>query len=353
MAEKRSLAAPPLIDDPDGEPKISKAAAKKAEQKAKKAANKAEAKEKAAQAPKTEIPLRPKKAQAPALRAAVDVETDPMDATFEVGWLRQVYWEVCGLALAGGRALDGSGTLEGEASPADVGATTADSKGTPKALEVVTRFPPEPNGFLHIGHAKAIAVNFGFAKHYGGKCYLRYDDTNPEKEEERYFTSIKETVEWLGYEPYEVTHSSDRFDRLYELAELLIQKDRAYVCHCSSKSRLSYYLPHKQQVFDTPTRRRNPKAKRRQRRQRQPPLRMQPPHPPNLRVPHRVPPHARRPLRAKSSGPTHEDGSARQPKPLHVGHGCLSDPGQGPSGTPSHRGQVAHLPDVRLYSLPL
>ncbi|CAH1762977.1 5021_t:CDS:2, partial [Entrophospora sp. SA101] len=64
--------------------------------------------------------------------------------------------------------------------------------------KVVTRFPPEPNGFLHIGHAKAINVNFGYAKAYDGICYLRYDDTNPEAEEEIYFTSIREAVEWLG-----------------------------------------------------------------------------------------------------------------------------------------------------------
>ncbi len=64
--------------------------------------------------------------------------------------------------------------------------------------QVRTRFPPEPNGILHIGHAKAININFGYAKAYGGVCYLRYDDTNPEKEEERFFLSIREMVEWLG-----------------------------------------------------------------------------------------------------------------------------------------------------------
>ena len=97
---------------------------------------------------------------------------------------------------------------------------------------VVTRFPPEPNGFLHIGHAKAIAVNFGFARHHGGVCYLRYDDTNPEKEDEKYFTAIEEMVRWLGFTPYKITYSSDNFGRLYEMAEKLIVLDRAYVCHC-------------------------------------------------------------------------------------------------------------------------
>lgn len=100
---------------------------------------------------------------------------------------------------------------------------------------VVTRFPPEPNGFLHIGHAKAIAVNFGFAKYHGGKCYLRFDDTNPEAEEEKYFVAIREMIEWLGFEPCAVTHSSDNFGKLYEKAEELIKKEKAYVCHCGGR----------------------------------------------------------------------------------------------------------------------
>ncbi|GKT59595.1 glutaminyl-tRNA synthetase [Colletotrichum tofieldiae] len=97
---------------------------------------------------------------------------------------------------------------------------------------VVTRFPPEPNGYLHIGHAKAIAVNFGFAKYHGGVCYLRYDDTNPEKEEERYFTAIEEMVRWLGFTPYKITYSSDNFQKLYDLAEKMITLEKAYVCYC-------------------------------------------------------------------------------------------------------------------------
>ena len=101
---------------------------------------------------------------------------------------------------------------------------------------VITRFPPEPNGYLHIGHSKAIAINFGFARYYGGDCYLRYDDTNPEKEEEKYFVAILEMVEWLGFKPYKITYSSDNFDKLYELAEELIKRDGAYVCHCGGKA---------------------------------------------------------------------------------------------------------------------
>ncbi|BGP16806.1 hypothetical protein JCM10213_004654 [Rhodosporidiobolus nylandii] len=94
--------------------------------------------------------------------------------------------------------------------------------------KVFTRFPPEPNGFLHIGHSKAIAVNFGYAKYHKGHCYLRYDDTNPEAEEQIYFDKILENVRWLGYEPYKITHSSDNFQKLYDLAVLLIKKGLAY-----------------------------------------------------------------------------------------------------------------------------
>ncbi|XP_040071974.2 glutamine--tRNA ligase [Ixodes scapularis] len=97
--------------------------------------------------------------------------------------------------------------------------------------KVRTRFPPEPNGILHIGHAKAINVNFGYAKAHGGCCFLRYDDTNPEKEEERFFAGIQDMVQWLGYVPFKVTHASDYFDDLYALAVRLIQRGLAYVCH--------------------------------------------------------------------------------------------------------------------------
>ena len=102
---------------------------------------------------------------------------------------------------------------------------------------VVTRFPPEPNGYLHIGHAKAIAVNFGFAKYHGGVCNLRFDDTNPEKEEEKYFTAIQDMVQWLGFEPCKVTYSSDNFQKLYEMAEKLVTLGKAYVCACTGTYR--------------------------------------------------------------------------------------------------------------------
>ncbi|KPJ16945.1 putative glutaminyl-tRNA synthetase [Papilio machaon] len=101
--------------------------------------------------------------------------------------------------------------------------------------KVRTRFPPEPNGILHIGHAKAININFGYAAAHDGLCFLRYDDTNPEKEEEKFFVGIKDMVEWLGYKPYKITYSSDYFDQLYEWAVQLIKKGHAYVCHQKSE----------------------------------------------------------------------------------------------------------------------
>ena len=95
---------------------------------------------------------------------------------------------------------------------------------------VVTRFPPEPNGYLHIGHAKAICLNFGLAEEFGGRCNLRFDDTNPTKEEQEYIDAIKRDVRWLGFDWGEhLHHASDYFDRLYEWAEHLIRIGKAYV----------------------------------------------------------------------------------------------------------------------------
>ncbi|MDO5094771.1 MAG: glutamate--tRNA ligase family protein, partial [Propionibacteriaceae bacterium] len=95
--------------------------------------------------------------------------------------------------------------------------------------KVQTRFPPEPNGFLHVGHAKAIVVDFGTAEDFGGRCMLRLDDTNPETEEEGFVASIVEDIEWLGYEPADVRHASDYFEALYDWAIHLIEKGLAYV----------------------------------------------------------------------------------------------------------------------------
>ncbi|PHH79389.1 hypothetical protein CDD80_4948 [Ophiocordyceps camponoti-rufipedis] len=175
------------LDEETGE-MVSKSELKKRQQKrAKKAAQEKARQEKAAAEPST-------RAAAPAQKPE-ETPMDP-DAMFKQGFLDDVYKE----------------------RPSD---------------KVVTRFPPEPNGYLHIGHAKAIAVNFGFARHHGGVCYLRYDDTNPEKEEEQYFTAIKDVVQWLGFEPFKVTYSSDNFGKLYDMAEKLVMLGKAYVCACT------------------------------------------------------------------------------------------------------------------------
>lgn len=181
--------APPLPETAPAATPVTAPPAEEEKGPSKRALEKA-AKKAAAKAKKAEHALRPKEQAKPAAKA------EPV-SMFAEGWLKRIYEEK-------------------------------------PVKDVYTRFPPEPNGYLHIGHCKAIAVNFGFAKHHKGVCYLRYDDTNPEKEEEKYFTSILDIIKWLGFEPWKVTYSSDNFDKLYELAEELIRKDGAYVCHCSS-----------------------------------------------------------------------------------------------------------------------
>lgn len=104
-----------------------------------------------------------------------------------------------------------------------------------KHKAIVTRFPPEPNGYLHIGHAKSICLNFGIARDYGGTCHLRFDDTNPEKEEIEYIESIQEDVRWLGFDWGEHLYfASDYFEQLYNLAVELIKQGKAYVCELSA-----------------------------------------------------------------------------------------------------------------------
>ena len=99
-----------------------------------------------------------------------------------------------------------------------------------RVKSVVTRFPPEPNGYLHIGHAKSICLNFGIAKEYGGVCHLRFDDTNPAKEEQEFIDAIERDVRWLGFDwGMHLHHASDYFERLYEWAEHLIRQTKAYV----------------------------------------------------------------------------------------------------------------------------
>jgi glutaminyl-tRNA synthetase len=107
--------------------------------------------------------------------------------------------------------------------------------------KVLTRFPPEPNGYLHIGHAKSICLNFSVAAEFGGACNLRFDDTNPEKEEHEYIEAIQRDVKWLGFEwNGEVRFTSSYFDQLYEWAVYLIKQGKAYVCHLSPEETRAY-----------------------------------------------------------------------------------------------------------------
>lgn len=144
-------------------------------------------------------PKTPKEPKAPKAPKDVSTPYDP-DYMFKVGFLSDVYQE---------KPL---------------------SETVPK---IRTRFPPEPNGYLHIGHSKAIAINFGFSRYHGGECILRFDDTNPAGEEERYYEAIRDIVTWLGFKPVRETCASDNFAKLKELAIDLIKRDGAYVCHCT------------------------------------------------------------------------------------------------------------------------
>ncbi|WP_352420076.1 glutamine--tRNA ligase/YqeY domain fusion protein [Proteiniborus sp.] len=103
-----------------------------------------------------------------------------------------------------------------------------------KHKEIITRFPPEPNGYLHIGHAKSITLNFELADEFNGRTNLRFDDTNPTKEEVEFVESIKEDVKWLGFQWEELRFASDYFDEMYERAVLLVKKGKAYVCDLSA-----------------------------------------------------------------------------------------------------------------------
>jgi glutaminyl-tRNA synthetase len=110
-----------------------------------------------------------------------------------------------------------------------------------RVAEVVTRFPPEPNGYLHIGHAKSISVNFGLAERFGGRCNLRFDDTNPEKESQEYIESILEDVRWLGYQwDGEVRYASSYFQQLYDWAVCLVEQGHAYVCDLDAQQAREY-----------------------------------------------------------------------------------------------------------------
>lgn len=117
---------------------------------------------------------------------------------------------------------------------------TNDLKARKNNGKVITRFPPEPNGYLHIGHAKSICLNFGIAAEYNGKCNLRFDDTNPEKESDEYVQSIMRDVQWLGFAWSELRHASDYFEQLYDYAVQLIEQGLAYVDSLSAEQIRAY-----------------------------------------------------------------------------------------------------------------
>lgn len=115
-----------------------------------------------------------------------------------------------------------------------------DDLASKKHTEIATRFPPEPNGYLHIGHAKSIALNFGVAQDYKGRCNLRFDDTNPSKESPEFVAAIQKDIEWLGFEWDELRFASDYFEQLYNYAVELVEKNLAYVCDLSPEDTRSY-----------------------------------------------------------------------------------------------------------------
>ena len=140
------------------------------------------------------------------------------------------------------------------------------AKGTPDPAKIRTRFPPEPNGYLHVGHAKSICLNFGLARDYGGVCHMRFDDTNPEKEDTEYVNSILDAVKWLGFnwDAHGTSHlyqASDYFDFMYRAAEFLIQAGLAYVDEQSAEdmrlNRGDFTTPGKDSPFRARTREEN------------------------------------------------------------------------------------------------
>lgn len=129
---------------------------------------------------------------------------------------------------------------------------------TNKISNILTRFPPEPNGYLHIGHAKSICLNFGIAEEFNGKCNLRFDDTNPDKEDIEYINAIQEDVQWLGFKWENKPHfASEYFNKMYELAVLLIKKGKAYVCDLSAEQVREYRGTLKEPGKDSPYRNRS------------------------------------------------------------------------------------------------
>ncbi|WCA22468.1 glutamine--tRNA ligase [Candidatus Phytoplasma oryzae] len=126
-----------------------------------------------------------------------------------------------------------------------------------KYKKIITRFPPEPNGFLHLGHARAIVINFELSSFFKGKTYLRYDDTNPEKEKLIYVDAILKDIKWLGYQPDKITFASDYFEKMYQKALLLIKKNKAYVDDLNSEQIKKYRGNLNEKGINSPYRNRN------------------------------------------------------------------------------------------------
>ena len=133
----------------------------------------------------------------------------------------------------------------------------ADNESGKYGGKVYTRFPPEPNGYLHIGHAKSICLNFSTAKKYGGKCNLRYDDTNPVKEDMEYINAIEADVRWLGWEWDERLWASDYFQTMYEGAVELIKKGKAFVCDLAADEMKEYGATLTEPAKESPDRNRS------------------------------------------------------------------------------------------------
>ena len=192
---------------------------------------------------------------------------------------------------------------------------------------IQTRFPPEPNGYLHIGHAKSICLNFGLADEFGGKCNLRFDDTNPEKEEQEYVDSIMDDVRWLGFDWEDrLFYASDYFEQLYEWAVQLIKTGKAYVCDLTAEEmrEVPRHADRAGQGKPVPQ-----------------PLRRGEPRP--------VRAHEGRRVSRRLAHPARQDrhGVAQL---QHARPGDVPHPARRAS---PHRRQVVHLPDVRLRARPV
>ena len=189
-----------------------------------------------------------------------------------------------------------------------------------RSTEVVTRFPPEPNGYLHIGHAKAICLNFGVAEEFDGRCHLRFDDTNPMKEAQEYIDAIERDVRWLGFDwGRHLYHASDYFEQLYQWAEHLIRHGVAYVDDQPPEAMRAARGTLTEPGHNSPYRERSPEE--------------------NLDL-----------FRRMRAGriPQRRAGSARQDRHGFGQHefarsGALPHPAR---GAPAHRHGVAHLPDL-------